>query len=150
MPKRLGPGSKEWQEQLDKENAQKVDEIVDLAKQKFADFDIKQTSTAAKDISKLFCFGCAHCDGIAKFPSGPSGERLCFFCVRNPKREKWQEDFKRKHGKMLVEWYDGTPIAFYPMDAYQPIDMIEQQERWEKKAKGDPNWNEPEGGMRFG
>ena len=36
------------------------------------------------------------------------------------------------------------------MDCYQPIDMIEQQERWEKKAKGDLDWNKPTAGGRFG
>jgi len=157
--KRLGPGSKEWNKKLDEEQQKAVDEIVATAKEKvdslnipIPDFDIKQTGTAAhaEDIPHLFCFGCSHCDGVAKFPGRPSGERPCFFCVRNPEREKWQSDFKHSHGKMLLEWYDGTPICFYPMDAYQPIDMIEQQERWEKKAKGDPNWNEPEGGLRFG
>lgn len=98
----------------------------------------------------LVCYGCAHSIGGRKFPSGPSGERPCFFCVRNPNREKWQADQVESHGKELREWYDGSPIAFYPMDAYQPIDMIEQQRRWEEKAEGKEDWNEPKGGLRLG
>ena len=112
----------------------------------------KQYATAA-DVNdlKLFCYGCAYSRGGGEpFPSAPSGERPCFFCVRNREREQWQADFEKRHGRRLLEWYDGSPIAFYPMDAYQTIDMKEQQERWFRKDKGDPNWNEPKGGIRFG
>lgn len=111
----------------------------------------KQRETATKaDDPSLFCYGCAHSIGGAPFPSGPSGERPCFFCIRNKDREKWQEDIKKRHGKPLMQWYDGTPIAFYPMDVYTPIDMKEQVDRWRRKAEGDENWNEPKGGIRFG
>lgn len=113
--------------------------------------DTKQKETAARNINQLVCFGCAHSIGAAeKPPSGPSGERPCFFCVRNPQREKWQEDHEKRTGKKIMEWYDGSPIAFYPMDAYQTLDMIEQQDRWERKAQGDPDWNESQGGIRMG
>lgn len=116
------------------------------------DFDDigKQYGTSVKDTKDLFCYGCAHSAGDSDFPGKPSGERPCFFCVRNEDREKWQEDHKKKYGKELREWYDNSPICFYPMDAYQTIDMEEQEERWERRAKGEEDWNSPKGGIRFG
>lgn len=98
----------------------------------------------------LTCYGCSHSIGGAAFPSGPSGERPCFFCVRNENREDWQEEQIKTHGSMLTTWYDGSPIAFYPMDAYMTLDMNEQVERWSRKAKGEKDWNDPKGGIRFG
>ena len=111
---------------------------------------MRETASGMFDQAKLFCYGCAHSASSEVFPGKPSGERPCMFCVRNPEREKWQENFKRKHGHRLEAWYDGTEIAFYPMDAYQTLDMQEQVERWERKAKGEEDWNEPRGGIRFG
>lgn len=109
----------------------------------------RETASTVGD-PDLFCYGCAHSVGGAPFPSGPSGERPCFFCVRNKDRETWQANREEDGNPKLMQWYDGSPIAFYPMDAYSTIDMKEQQRRWEAKAKGEPNWNEPKGGIRFG
>lgn len=111
----------------------------------------KQRETAATiGDPNLFCYGCAHSAGGEPFPSFPSGERPCCFCVRNPKREEWARD-RAEHGEPKIDkWYDSSPIAFYPMDAYCPIDLKEQIDRWRRKAEGDSNWNEPQGGLRFG
>lgn len=102
------------------------------------------------DLSRLFCYGCAHSAASQPFPGRPSGERPCMFCIRNPGRERAQQEFEARDGRRLLEWYDGSPIAFYPMDAYMTLDMNEQVDRWERKAKGEPDWNEPRGGVRFG
>lgn len=110
----------------------------------------KQRETAAKiGDPDLFCYGCAHAIGGAPFPSGPSGERPCCFCVRNKDREKWQAERAKDGLPELREWYDGSPIAFYPMDAYTTIDGIEQQSRWSRRDKGEKEWNEPQCGLRF-
>lgn len=129
----------------------KVDEVIEKLNKddEFSEIG-KYRESSVKDASQLFCFGCAHEAAGKPFPGIPSGERPCFFCVRNVEREKWQQDFKKRHGHELKEWYNGSPIAFYPMDVYQPLDMIEQHDRWERKAKGDPDWNIPRGGIRFG
>ncbi len=110
----------------------------------------RESSTTGEDVSFLHCHGCAHSAATEPAPGKPSGERPCFFCVRNPDHEQWQKNFEKDHGEKLLEWYDGSPIAFYPMDAYTTLDMTEQGERWRRKAEGDPNWNEPKGGVRFG
>lgn len=129
----------------------KVDEVIEKMNKDDLYSEIgKQRETSVTDASQLFCFGCSHASAVDGFPGKPSGERPCFFCVRNKDREQWQKDFKERHGKELKEWYNGSPIAFYPMDAYQTIDMVEQASRWERKAKGDPDWNIPQGGLRFG
>lgn len=135
---------------IPKNEQEKIQEVADvLAGPNFEDIG-KQYGTSVHDTKDLFCFGCAHSAGSEPFPSFPSGERPCFFCVRNPKREEWQADHKKSFGNELKEWYNGSPIAFYPMDAYITIDMQEQIDRWERKAKGEVNWNQPSGGIRFG
>jgi hypothetical protein len=133
----------------DAQKEQKIDKVLEVLDGDNP-FDLKVRETSVRDTTNLFCFGCAHSAADIDFPGGPSGERPCFFCVRNPNREKWQADFKKRHGGELKEWYDNTPIAFYPMDVYQTLDMKEQIDRWVRKAQGDPNWNSPMGGMKFG
>lgn len=137
---------------IDPDDENKVSEVLGkLDRDEFAEIGkMRKTASDMFDIKKLFCYGCSHCASDGKFPGGPSGERPCFFCVRNPDREKWQKDFKKRHGHELKQWYDGSPICFYPMDAYTPIDMQEQMDRWERRAKGESTWNEPKGGVRFG
>lgn len=110
----------------------------------------EQLESAAKETDNLFCYGCAHSAASEPFPGAPSGERPCHFCIRNKDRERWQKDFSDRYGVELKAWYDNSPIAFYPIDAYQTLDMIEQYARWERKAKGDPDWNKPSTGIRFG
>lgn len=111
----------------------------------------KQRKSAVHEFDKnLFCYGCAHSSAIDDFPSRPSGERPCFFCVRNPHREQWQKERLEDGIKEIKEWYDGSPIAFYPIDAYSTIDMKEQQRRWSARDKGEKDWNEPKAGIRFG
>lgn len=74
----------------------------------------------------LICYGCAHSMGCgqegADFPGLPSGERPCHFCIRNAKRDL---------GLQLTTWYDGTPAVKVPMDCYQTIDMINQEQMGE-------------------
>lgn len=55
----------------------------------------------------LPCYGCAHSAASEPFPSMPSGERPCGFCVRNTEVREW----KRKDPKPAT-WYDGSrPLA---------------------------------------
>lgn len=70
---------------------------------------------------KLFCYGCAHCAANAKFPSGPSGERPCCFCIRNPKLEKEPK---------IKTWYNGSEPVKVPMDCYMSLDMSRQVDQW--------------------
>lgn len=72
----------------------------------------------------LFCYACAHSVASMDFPSAPSGERPCCFCIRNPKR-----------GYEVKVWYDGTEPIRIPMDCYHSLDMLEQIERWMKGKK---------------
>lgn len=111
---------------------------------------VKNGVVQEDEVKELFCHGCCHSAADGKFPGKPSGERPCMFCIRNKDREDWQKNFKKQWGRELKEWYDGSPIAFYPIDAYTTLDMQEQYDRWERKAKGEHNWNEPRGGIRFG
>jgi hypothetical protein len=74
--------------------------------------------------SNLTCYGCAHCLAFEKYPSKPSGERPCHFCVRNKDR-----DLRAK------SWYDGTRPVKLPMDCYHSVDMAEQIEEWEMDLK---------------
>lgn len=72
----------------------------------------------------LVCYGCCHSGANDTFPGSPSGERPCFFCIRNPKLEK-----KLK----IKKWYNGTPPVRIPMDCYHSLDMHEQSRTWEAK-----------------
>ena len=137
----------------DAEKQKKVDEVSDiLDDDKWAELGKMRSSVSLEhfDVKKLFCYGCGHDASGSDFPGKPSGERPCFFCIRNPDREEWQKDQVKRHGQELREWYDNSPIAFYPIDCYQTMDMSEQQERWERRAKGESDWNSPRGGLRFG
>lgn len=90
----------------------------------------------------LICYGCSHSvayctytDGRlvegTDFPGMPSGERPCFFCNRNFKREEWQKDFEERNGCRLEAWYDQSKPIKVPMDCYHSVDMKMQFENWE-------------------
>lgn len=104
---------------------------------------MKDYPTDLKDLitddygNPLVCSGCSHSAGAAPFPGFPSGERPCFFCIRNVKREEWQEKFKTDHGEKLEVWYDGSKTVSYPMDCYHSCDMIEQIDIWQKKGMSE-------------
>jgi hypothetical protein len=77
----------------------------------------------------LVCYGCSHSaayctyiDGTlvecTDFPGKTSGERPCFFCVRNPEREQWQKDFEERNGSRLEGWYDNSVPYKVTMDCY--------------------------------
>ena len=68
----------------------------------------------------LTCYGCAHSIGDAKFPSGPSGERPCMFCIRNSRPVRVD----------INTWYDGSKPVKVPMDCYHSLDMTHQYEEW--------------------
>ena len=78
------------------------------------------------DLSKLVCYGCCHSRANGEYPGSPSGERPCCFCVRNHDWPKAQKEIKKRTGKELKVWYDGTPVVRYPMDCYHSLDMLEQ------------------------
>lgn len=97
------------------------------------------------DISKLFCYGCAHAASSASFPGKPSGERPCCFCIRNPERDAWvklnkisterSEELKDNKGNprdfnpFAANLYNGAPALYNPMDNYVTLDHLDQ-ERW--------------------
>jgi hypothetical protein len=68
------------------------------------------------------------------FPGMPSGERPCFFCIRNPEREEW---LKKNN---LDVWYDGSKPIKVPMDCYHSTDMLLQVDTWiaEKQKQNNP------------
>ena len=101
------------------------------------------------DVSKLVCYGCAHSSASDDYPSRPSGERPCCFCVRNKDREQWRKTFEKSyenenefkaHIALAVHgspydgvWYDGSKSVKSPMDCYQTLDMKDQVDVWLKK-----------------
>jgi len=90
------------------------------------------SNTYIDENGKIYvCSGCAHSIGDAKFPGGPSGERPCFLCIRNVKREDWQKDYKERYGHELKEWYNESKPTRYPMDCYHTCDMKDQFSKWE-------------------
>jgi len=78
---------------------------------------------------KLVCYGCAHSAAMHKYPSGPSGERPCQFCIRNPKLPKNPKDF------VVNCWYNDSKAVKLPMDCYHSLDMLNQIALWEKGDK---------------
>ena len=82
------------------------------------------------DVEKLVCYGCSHSAAMQEYPSGPSGERPCCFCVRNKDR------------KLEVTcWYDGSKAVKIPMDCYHSLDMKDQIDLWFDKIRKE-NGNE--------
>jgi hypothetical protein len=94
----------------------------------------------------LICYGCSHSAAYTKyygsdkavegtdFPGMPSGERTCFFCIRNVNREEWQKEYeKNNNGRKLEFWYDGSKPIGVPMDCYHSVDMLKQIAVWEEK-----------------
>jgi len=78
----------------------------------------------------LVCSGCAHSISNAEFPGFPSGERPCFLCIRNIKREEWQEEHKKMFGEILDKWYGNAEAIKIPMDCYHTCDMKSQFIKW--------------------
>lgn len=93
------------------------------------------------------CHGCAHSAASVLFPSRPSGERPCCFCVRNPEgvdpsrlsvdTPEFREGplgkrFLEAGGKIGIDgvWYDGTPAFKTPMDNYIATDRLQQEFRF--------------------
>ncbi len=87
----------------------------------------------------LICSGCAHSSADDQFPGKPSGERPCFFCLRNINREEWQKQYIdnpiNKTKTKLETWYDGSKPIKIPMDCYHSCDFTEQVSVWSKKDK---------------
>lgn len=81
---------------------------------------------------KLVCFGCAHSAATVPYPSRPSGELPCCFCIRNPDREAWQARHVQDTGQRLETWYDGSKPVKVPMDCYHSLDMATQIHAWLK------------------
>jgi hypothetical protein len=87
------------------------------------------------DPTRLACYGCANSADGEPYPGKPSGERPCFFCVRNTERELW---IARAgiHGKLAPlhpsngVWYDSSFAVKVPMDCYRPLDMMDQMRAW--------------------
>jgi len=105
-----------------------------------------QTETAIGHPELLPCFGCAHSAAGEPFPSRPSGERPCCFCIRNPEGqhvdmlhpaddapEPADERGRRYRERAAMGtrddgvWYDGTPAFQTPMDCYISTDRLQQQ-----------------------
>lgn len=80
------------------------------------------------DLEHLKCYGCAHSAVVLPWPGGPSGERPCQFCIRNPLSRWPDEDDEHR-------WYDGSEPLSLPMDCYQPPDMVSQVDIWIRSAE---------------
>jgi hypothetical protein len=95
------------------------------------------THKGLKD-SSLFCYGCAHSAADKPFPSGPSGERPCGFCVRNRdlRNERKVPPTNYVEG-FECRWYDGTPPLKFPADNYITVDRLDEcrshEKNWEEK-----------------
>lgn len=89
----------------------------------------------------LICYGCAHSAALEPWPSRPSGERPCCYCVRNPEREEWlkrsEASIERKPDEDGFDFnpfagnrYNGRPALKNPMDNYVTLDH-QDQEQWD-------------------
>lgn len=101
------------------------------------------------DVSALTCYGCAHSIAASRPPSGPSGERPCQACVRNPERP-WEAE-RESHGDAAIRvddqgnarcfdpWegtaYNGMPMVHHPMDRYVTLDSRDQED-WIERNPG--------------
>lgn len=90
----------------------------------------------------LVCWGCAHAASEAPYPGRPSGEHPCLFCIRNPERQRWQEELTSRGTPRVAQWYGGSKPVRVPMDCYHSPDMAEQIARWMQAAKGLPTVEE--------
>jgi hypothetical protein len=76
----------------------------------------------------LVCYGCAHSRAGMEYPSGPSGERPCLFCIRNvdPERSKNLEEIRRRlqPGTSYTARYDNGPTRKEPADQYIATDRL--------------------------
>lgn len=79
---------------------------------------------------RLTCYGCTHSAVNIPWPSAPSGERPCGFCIRNPFTEH-----ALQQSTQPVTWYDGAEPVSVPMDAYYSLDMRDQILEWIKDAR---------------
>jgi hypothetical protein len=101
----------------------------------------------AGDAAKgLVCYGCAHSAAGEPPPGGPSGERPCMACVRNPDRP-WESE--REFAAILVDdqgnarafdsflgtAYNGMPMVHHPMDRYVTLDSRDQED-WLERNPG--------------
>lgn len=66
---------------------------------------------------------------MVKFPSRPSGERPCAFCIRNPELPDDAKNFA------VTCWYDGSEAIKLPMDCYHSLDMLDQIEMWSRTER---------------
>lgn len=99
------------------------------------------------DVSALHCYGCAHAAASEPPPGGPSGERPCMACVRNPDRP-WErpsalraldvvvddEGNARTFDPFVGTAYNGMPMVHHPMDRYVTLDSMDQEEWVEHHA----------------
>jgi hypothetical protein len=78
----------------------------------------------------LACYGCMNSASYptngekARYPGIPSGERACFFCIRNPERARDQREFEERTGGPMTTWYDGRPMQPQPLDLYCAVDRF--------------------------
>src|SRR4051812_27775397 len=88
----------------------------------------------------LPCGGCVYADPSVRWPGRHGVARACFFCIRNPDRERWQAFAVECSGSTVFDWADGsTPIA-YPMDCFHTPDMAKQfsvELQWAYQKKAD-------------
>jgi hypothetical protein len=72
----------------------------------------------------LVCYGCAHSIGIAPYPSGPSGERPCMFCVRNPRQVEDLAAVQARAPGFVSPRYDNVAVKDLPADQYIATDRL--------------------------
>lgn len=92
-----------------------------------AHYDVDVDEVLIDDAGGMLpCYGCGHSAADEQFPSRPSGERPCHFCVRNTHAVEW----KRKNPHAQPTWYDGSkPLRLNEMglqDNYISTDRLQE------------------------
>lgn len=77
----------------------------------------------------LVCYGCGHSMGQSNYPSKPSGERPCAFCIRNPTQAADLEYITRNMppGTKYTARYDNGPCRKSPADQYIATDRVSRE-----------------------
>jgi hypothetical protein len=80
----------------------------------------------------LVCYGCGHSAGGKPYPSFPSGERPCAFCVRNPNQRSQLIAILEKvdPDKPYTARYDNGPTQKRVGDQYIATDRITRDLRY--------------------
>lgn len=84
---------------------------------------------AYDDGGPLVCYGCAHSLGGESYPSGPSGERPCLFCIRHTNQAARISELADIRARLAPDKpytarYDNGPTRKEPADQYISTDRL--------------------------